>query len=83
MAAVSDPDVMSPQLVLQTTNPYDLVPRVFDFARKGSIVLDNLEAALRADGQYEVRFVFLPCDPDAFQTLTRRAELIQSALVGV
>ena len=78
--ASNNEDVLE-QLVLQTSDPYDLIPRVFDFARKGSIVLDNLETALKTGGQYEVRFVFLPCDPDAFQTLTRRAELIQSALV--
>lgn len=67
-------------LVLQTSNPYDLIPRVFDFARKASIVLDGLEAVSTTDRLYEVRFKFHASDPKELQTLAKRAALIQSGL---
>ncbi|MEL6523365.1 MAG: hypothetical protein AAFQ66_20495 [Pseudomonadota bacterium] len=68
------------QLVLLTSNPYDLIPRVFDFARKASIVLDSLETVPQSNSLYEVRFAFRSGDPTDLQTLAKRAALIQSGM---
>lgn len=80
MDAASNNEDVFEQLVLQTSDPYDLIPRVFDFARKASIMLESLETALQTDGCYEVRITFRPCDPSILQTLAKRAALIQSNL---
>lgn len=56
MDVASNPDDGLNQLVLQTSDFYDLIPRVFDFARKSSIVLESLETDLQVGGCYEVRF---------------------------
>lgn len=79
MDAASNPEA-GLDLVLQTSNPYDLIPRVFDFARKASILLDSLETVSTKDRLYEVRFKFRACDPKELQTLAKRAALIQSGL---
>ena len=80
MDAASKKEDMLEQLVLQTSDPYDLIPRVFDFARKASIVLVSLETVSVTDSLYEVRFSFRPCEPRTLQTLAKRAALIQSGL---
>lgn len=80
MDAASDPDSGIEQLVLHTSDPYDLIPRVFDFARKASIVLDSLETVAQTDSLYEVRFAFRPGEPRVLQTLAERVALIQSGL---
>ena len=80
MDGASDREDALEKLVLKTSDPYDLIPRVFDFARKSSIMLESLETVLQTDGCYEVRFAFRPCDPSVFQTLAKRAALIQSGL---
>jgi len=79
-AASNNEDVFE-QLVLQTSDPYDLIPRVFDFARKASILLDSMETVSMTDSLYEVRFKFRACDPKELQTLAKRAAFIQSGLV--
>ena len=80
MDGASDREDALEKLVLKTSDPYDLIPRVFDFARKSSIILESLETALQTDGRYEVRFTFRPCDPGVLRTLAKRALLIQSSL---
>ncbi|MEO1222399.1 MAG: hypothetical protein AAFY42_13840, partial [Pseudomonadota bacterium] len=64
----------------RTSDPYDLIPRVFDLARKASIALDSLETVSQTDSIYEVRIAFRACDPRVLQTLAKRAALIQSGL---
>ncbi|MEO0751055.1 MAG: hypothetical protein AAFY25_04580 [Pseudomonadota bacterium] len=80
MDAASNNEDVFEQLVLQTSDPYDLIPRVFDFARKASIPLDSMETVSMTDSLYEVRFKFRACDPKELQTLAKRAALIQSGL---
>ena len=80
MDAASNNEDVFEQLVLQTSDPYDLIPRVFDFARKASIVLDSLETVSVTDSTYEVRLSFRPCEPRTLQTLAKRAALIQSGM---
>jgi len=75
---VYDPTDRSVELNFETAEPYDLIPRVFDHARKSGIRLVQLSVSPRSSGIHCVAAVFTAPNVALLDTLRKRCALIQS-----
>ncbi|GGE61477.1 hypothetical protein GCM10011517_31260 [Actibacterium pelagium] len=67
-------------LELRTIDPYDLIPRVLDFARKASLQFSGISSERLACGEFLIVFEFDAGGTATLETLRRRAMQIHSEL---
>ncbi|MEM7213560.1 MAG: hypothetical protein AAF479_17035 [Pseudomonadota bacterium] len=68
------------ELEVETKDPYDLIPRIFDYARKASIELERLETRRISGGRFQISIYFRQIDPAVIVTLRRRVAQVHSGL---
>lgn len=80
MDAASDPPRVVMELSFMTTDPYDLIPRILDHARKSSIVIERLTTERRVESFDVVAVLAAPSDA-VLETFKHRCTLVQTAIL--